>query len=591
MKLNPEQQTAMETIEGAVLISAAPGSGKTRTVIERIKHILKQGYSPVDILAVTFTNSAAHEMRERLEKDLPEDVVRELTICTFHRLTMQIIRRYGYKIGRKPDFSIYDTDDQLDIIRAIMKDLGIKKPKPESVMKSKNNPKYKMIFTEYRDRLRAVNAFDFDMLIDSAMFILENHEEARKELQHKFRFISVDEFQDVNTDQYRMANILAKEWGNICAVGDTDQNIFSFAGSDVKFMLQFQEEFDNTKVVTIDTTYRCPEAVMGKATDLVKHNPNRLEVTPKTVKAGGVLKRLVFDNDFEEACWIAKQCHRLIDGGEAKDNEIAVLCRTHKVSGTIAQVMRNGGLEVNMCGRTRDLMSQTAAKDFNAYIRLIANQYDKYSLQRVSSAPNRDLTWRHLASIEALSRASDVDLLTAAKQYLATKKLDTSWVDEISALKSLTFSEAASTIETILRDFYDTQNLITRSKDLLSLGGVINDMVCKNPHLTAADYLEEIAELSAQNDATSEKEGVNIMTVHTSKGLEWPFVFVPAMEMGTFPIGSNPNEEALEEERRLFYVALTRAERGVYVTSSRARTFWGKEREVEESLFIAEAGI
>jgi len=592
MNLNPQQQEAVDAIEGAVLISAAPGSGKTRVVTERIKNILMQGYSPHDILAVTFTNSAAHEMEDRLRNDLPDEVVRDITICTFHRLAMSIIRQYGFLIGRRPDFSIYDAADQLDIIKSIMKDLGIKKPSAETILKKKGDPKYKVLFTEYRDRLVAVNAFDFDMLIDSAMFILENYDKAREELQYKFRFISIDEFQDVNIDQYRMAKILSGKWKNICVVGDTDQNIFAFNGSDVKFMLRFAQDFNNVKSVTIDTTYRCPSNILSAATSLVRCNINRIDTTPKSIHPDGVMKRLVFESCFEEAAWIADRCQRLLVREYVPDKDIAILCRTHRIAGVISKVLANNGLQVNMCGSTRELMSQTAAQDFNAYVRLIANPYDRFSFRRAVKTPKKDIEWRMVAAIESLSRSAEMNILDAAQDSLSKRGKDFSWVSTIKSLKSLTFIDAASIIKDTLCNFYDSQSLLTRSRDLALIFEVVNDMIRRNNNLTAEEYLEDISELSAQHDATEkENSGINIMTAHTAKGLEWPFVFVPALEMGTFPIGSNPSQNDIEDERRLFYVALTRAQKGVFVTGCRVREVWGKERETEESLFIREAGL
>jgi len=592
MNLNPQQQEAVNTINGALLITAAPGSGKTRVVTERIKNILRQGYSPHDIVAVTFTNSAAHEMEERLKADIEENVVRNLTICTFHRLAMKIIREFGYLIGRDPDFCIYDSSDQLDVIRAIMKDLGMKKPSAENVLKNKHLPKYKVLFGEYHDRLRAANAFDFDMLIESALYLLEERQEVREKMQYKCRFISVDEFQDINEEQYRMTRILSGKWGNVCAVGDCDQNVFSFAGSDVRFMIRFREDFENVKAVAIATTYRCPANVLASAAKLVKNNPNRLDTEPTSIHADGTLQYLVFDNDFEEAAWITRKCESLIGNG-SNPSDIAILGRSHRVIDTISQVMRNGGLDVNVCGRTRSLMEETAAKDLHAHLRMLANPHDRFSFRRTMKI-NGQVPFRNTVAIEALSRAADINLIDATRQYLISKDLDSDYVDKIEGLKSLTFGGIIENIVSDLRIIYEKQHLLTRCRDLTALQLVIGNMVSRDSMITVEDYLEDVAELSAAYDAIEGEEetpGVNLMTVHTAKGLEWPIVFVPALESGSFPVGSNPDPDALEEERRLFYVALTRAKSCAFITRARVRNIWGRDRDSEESPFIKEAGL
>jgi DNA helicase-2/ATP-dependent DNA helicase PcrA len=352
----------------------------------------------------------------------------------------------------------------------------------------------------------------------------------------------------------------------------------------------FAKDFPSCKTVTIDTTYRCPANISSKAYKLIKHNKHRLDTTPKSVQPDGHIKRLVLDNDFEEASWISNKCKNLINSG-IKECDIAILCRTHRVSDNIVRVLQNDGIEINMCGRTKDLMSQSAARDFNSYVHLITNPYDKLSFRRVLKAPDKKMEWRKIAAIESLSRSAEINLLEASKRHLEGKE-EIDWLRSIFRLKDLTFEEASSIIKDTLNEFYESRKLLTRSRDLSSVFEVIQTMIRRDKNITAEEYLEDISELSSQHDALEpEHNGINVMTVHTSKGLEWPFVFVPSMEMGSFPIGSNPDPDSLEEERRLFYVAITRAQKGIFITSARVRNVWGKERESCESLFVNEAGL
>jgi DNA helicase-2/ATP-dependent DNA helicase PcrA len=589
MNLNPKQREAVETIDGPVLVVSAPGSGKTRVVTERIKNILRNGASPADILAIAFTNSAAREMKDRLVKDLGE-TANKLTICTFHKLAIKIIRTYGHLLGYRPDFTIYDENDQLDIVRVVMKDMGLKKPKADRVLRNLREIKYKDIFMEYRDRLKAANAFDFDMLIEVSLVLLQNFKQVKEDLSYRYRYISIDEFQDINRLQYLMAKVLSSRWKNICAVGDPSQNIFTFQGADIQYILNLNNVYPGLRTVTNDTTFRCPSNVLHHADVLVRHNKNRLITNPTTSNPEGVIQIVPLQDSFEEAAWIANKCKELHDNGLAY-REMAVLYRLHRLREEIQACLRAQKIPTVVCGRTKHFFQEPVIKEFHFYLRVLNNFYDDLSFKNIVNVPPRGINWRHIAKIEIFARAADMSIVGGAIQYFKNQNMDASWLEEIVSWKDLTFIDQVGRVRDTLQKHYDSQDLLTRCDQLQALQEFINNWRRQNIDCGLKEYLEDISELSAQDDIVSEddEDAVQLMTIHTAKGLEFPAVFVPGLEEGTFPVlRASITDEEIEEERRLFYVAITRTEQMLYLTYARKREYWGREKEMDPSRFLSE---
>lgn len=605
MELNENQRKAVETIDGQVLVIASPGSGKTRVVIERIKNIISKNFNPKDILAIAFTRSAAAEMKKRLAESLPEQVVNQMTICTFHSLAVKIIREYGSLLGYRSGFSIYDETDQLDVVKQVMKDLNLKKPKPEHVVRRLSENKFATIRDEYRDRLKGSNAFDFDGLMSTALYLLKTHQHVRDTYSYKFRFVSVDEFQDLNAQQYEMAMILAGHWGNICAVGDPDQNIMTFQGSNVRYILGFKNDCKDLTEITIDRCYRCPKNLLKAAHELITNNRQRLEKEAVSDIEDGAYLHYSAHDEFEEGAMIAKFLTSAMKDMASerpegvKLSDVAILVRTHRQKGPILEALKQAGIPVNICGRTVQFYGQPAVKDFLAYLRILENPHDIFSFRKLANAPDRKVSWIDLMKLEAHCRATNLDCIDGAITYFRNKKQpDEMTAREFETIKrwreQLTPPEQVAMVSGTLKAYYKSMSLDTRCTQM--------DLALERYKIAAqetgddsiAAHLELVSELTAQDDANDEDEvdAVQIMTIHTAKGLEFPVVIVPGMEDGIFPISAADNDlDEMEQERRLFYVAITRAQSAILTTRAKNRNGWKGMEPMDESGFLEELGM
>jgi len=600
MDLNANQELAVRTIEGPVLAVASPGSGKTRVVVERIKYIISQNYSPRGILAIAFTRAAAAEMKKRLVKDLGEQTVKQMTICTFHALAVRVIRDYGYLIGYRPGFSIYDERDSLDIVQQIVKDLNIKQPKPEKILQDIDLPKWDTVKAEYRDRVRANNALDFDMLVECALQLLKGNPEVLAEYAHRYQFVSVDEFQDLNARQYEMAKLMSSEWRNLCAVGDPDQNIMSFQGSNIRYILNFSTDFPDAKLVYLDKSYRCPDNILRGASLLIQNNRQRLDKPTTTDISDGVVQSLVFNNDLEESLWIANKCKELYRS-DVDYSAMAILSRTHKLRTSIIRDLTSSGVPVNACGRTEEFFKQDAVVMMLDHLRVIENPYDGFSFRRIVNFPNRSLSWIDIMKCEAHIRGSRMDCLSGAKVFFENPRTANQavaqWLQIMQQLNVNKDSDPLSVIERVammLGAHYGSSSLSSRESQIKE--AVLRYKTFEDGAQSIGAFLEYVSDLNAQEDVVDaakngQPSAVQVMTCHTSKGLEFPIVFVPGCEKGVFPIGAaDSNLDEMEQERRLFYVATTRTRWQLYMTRVRIRSMWGKESEREISPFVKEFG-
>lgn len=625
-KLNERQREAAEKIEGALLILAGAGSGKTRTITYRIAHMVKEvGISPYKILAVTFTNKAAKEMKERVE-DLVGEEAKRVMISTFHSFGLRLLRVYGDRLGYNSNFTIYDTDDQKRVVKNIMKDLVIKdKSLKESLVVSiisklkedeispdeyENTEKYNEngkiiaeIYRRYNSVLKSNNAMDFSDILVNTNRILEIPDVLNK-VQDKFQYIMVDEYQDTNNIQYKIVNKIAKKYGNICVVGDENQSIYGFRGANIQNILNFEKDYPDATVVKLEENYRSTSVILDAANAVIKNNSSARDKKLWTKKSVGEKITLESCSDGrEEASYVAGEIIR----GKAKGNkyrDFTILYRTNAQSRMFEEKLLRENIPYKIFGGTQ-FYQRAEIKDVVAYLSVINNLEDNLNLTRILNVPKRKIGDKTLEKISDFAKENGLSLFKTLGR-----------VEEISGLSAnlkitilnfykmmmefIELSEGAGVSElfdTIVKEINYNDYLIanyedyeTRKENIEELKNSIVELEKVVENLTLREYLENISLISATDNLEEEKDYVKLMTIHNSKGLEFPIVFVVGMEEGLFP-GSRAEFDSneLEEERRLCYVAITRAEEKLYMTYANSRIMYGNEDwSREASRFIDE---
>ncbi len=625
-KLNERQREAAEKIEGALLILAGAGSGKTRTITYRIAHMIKEvGVSPYKILAVTFTNKAAKEMKERVE-DLVGEEAKRVMISTFHSFGLRLLRVYGDRLGYNSNFTIYDTDDQKRVVKNIMKDLVIKdKSLKESLVVSiisklkedeispdeyENTEKYNEngkiiaeIYRRYNSVLKSNNAMDFSDILVNTNRILEIPDVLNK-VQDKFQYIMVDEYQDTNNIQYKIVNKIAKKYGNICVVGDENQSIYGFRGANIQNILNFEKDYPEATVVKLEENYRSTSVILDAANAVIKNNSSARDKKLWTKKSVGEKITLESCSDGrEEASYVVGEIIR----GKAKGNkyrDFTILYRTNAQSRMFEEKLLRENIPYKIFGGTQ-FYQRAEIKDVVAYLSVINNLEDNLNLTRILNVPKRKIGDKTLEKISDFAKENGLSLFKTLGR-----------VEEISGLSAnlkitilnfykmmmefIELSEGAGVSElfdTIVKEINYNDYLIanyedyeTRKENIEELKNSIVELEKVVENLTLREYLENISLISATDNLEEEKDYVKLMTIHNSKGLEFPIVFVVGMEEGLFP-GSRAEFDSneLEEERRLCYVAITRAEEKLYMTYANSRIMYGNEDwSREASRFIDE---
>lgn len=625
-KLNERQREAAEKIEGALLILAGAGSGKTRTITYRIAHMVKEvGISPYKILAVTFTNKAAKEMKERVE-DLVGEEAKRVMISTFHSFGLRLLRVYGDRLGYNSNFTIYDTDDQKRVVKNIMKDLVIKdKSLKESLVVSiisklkedeispdeyENTEKYNEngkiiaeIYRRYNSALKSNNAMDFSDILVNTNRILEIPDVLNK-VQDKFQYIMVDEYQDTNNIQYKIVNKIAKKYGNICVVGDENQSIYGFRGANIQNILNFEKDYPDATVVKLEENYRSTSVILDAANAVIKNNSSARDKKLWTKKSVGEKITLESCSDGrEEASYVVGEIIR----GKAKGNkyrDFTILYRTNAQSRMFEEKLLRENIPYKIFGGTQ-FYQRAEIKDVVAYLSVINNLEDNLNLTRILNVPKRKIGDKTLEKISDFAKENGLSLFKTLGR-----------VEEISGLSAnlkitilnfykmmmefIELSEGAGVSElfdTIVKEINYNDYLIanyedyeTRKENIEELKNSIVELEKVVENLTLREYLENISLISATDNLEEEKDYVKLMTIHNSKGLEFPIVFVVGMEEGLFP-GSRAEFDSneLEEERRLCYVAITRAEEKLYMTYANSRIMYGNEDwSREASRFIDE---
>ena len=607
--LNPAQKEAVLRTEGPLLIVAGAGAGKTKTLTERIVHLVLNGVSPLNILAITFTNKASSEMRERVQKAIIKNRIEGMpTITTFHRLGGSIIREHASYFGLTKHFSIIDSDDSKSLIRESMRDLGVDPklldPKrvqhvisqkkmsgetPESFteeVSSHTEEQIVRIWKSYEEKLKKSKGLDFDDLIVKAVRMLEKDENIRAEYQKKYTYLHVDEYQDTNEMEYRMVKFLAGDKKNVCVVGDTDQNIYGWRGAKIKNMLHFEKDFPGAHTVFLEENYRSTGHILKAANAVIEKNTVRLPKNLFTSKKEGekILRYEAFDEN-DEATFVARECGRLIAQGIPSE-EIAVLFRANFQSRVLEEAFLFSELPYKVIGT--HFFQRQEVKDVISYIRAALNRDSLADIKRTINKPRRGIGAVSIAKIFA-----------GRKEELSgkTKITLSEYENVLDFIKEATEKERPSTIirfvleKSGLREEYESEGeqgteRIENVGELATIASIYDTLPIGDGILK---FLEDAALRSDQDVLNESPEGVRLLTVHASKGLEFRAVFVVGLEEGLFPhdrASRAAKIEDAEEERRLFYVALTRAKERVYLTHASARTIFGSKNIATPSEFL-----
>ena len=624
--LNKEQRQAVDTLDGPLLILAGAGSGKTRALTYRIANLVDHGVSPWNILALTFTNKAAREMRERTEALLGGSV-KDMWVATFHSCCTRILRSDIDKLGRDRNFVIYDDDDQTSLIAAIMKRLGVndkditKRQIKEHISEAKNKStepeKFLMdnpyldesvlkVFREYQRSLKEYNALDFDDLLGKTLELFQSCPEVLQKYRSKFRYILVDEYQDTNVMQYHIVELLAREHGNICVVGDDDQSIYGWRGADIRNILDFEKDFPGAKVIRLEQNYRSTSNILDAANAVIENNQGRKSKKLWTDNGrGDRIETFTADSERDEAHFV---CRKIMEGVRNGMNygDFAVLYRMNAQSRIPETTMVNYGIPNKVYGGQR-FYERKEIKDIMAYLRLIYNPFDDIALKRIINVPKRSIGDASIAELARVAEQEGKSMLVAA---LTSENIDPRAMKKIKPFadtmgefialsRTMPLSEftwgmiRALEYETYLKAEDKRGEVESRMDNLRELIGNIKEIekdLSEGEDALRA-FLENVSLVSDIDSMNDGNGAVALMTLHSAKGLEFPVVFMIGMEENIFPTSRARNDmsnHAMEEERRLCYVGMTRAKQKLYLINARQRNIFGNESYNRKSRFIEE---
>ena len=621
--LNPTQLDAVTKTEGPLLILAGAGSGKTRVLTHRIAHILDQGLAAPDgILAITFTNKAAQEMKERVALLVGPDS-RKMWVSTFHAFCARILRVHAEKLGYKREFTIYDGADQVRLVKRCIVELG-KDPKrfnPRSFQAQISTAKNRLdapddylrktegymaenvaeVYDLYQKRLYENNAMDFDDLIMQAVALLELFPEVRERYQTRFKYIHIDEYQDTNHAQYRLVNVLAAGHRNLCVVGDDDQSVYSWRGADIRNILDFERDYPEATVVKLEQNYRSTQTILSAANAVVANNASRKHKELWTAgEEGESIRVFTASDEYAEARFVVSEIERLVEDG-ASPRDVAVFYRTNAQSRALEDVLVREGVPYQIVGGVR-FYERAEIKDAMAYLAVVANPADAASLERIVNVPKRGLGATSVAKLvdharmngislyEALSEADEAGLSGKARKACSDlKDLLDGWR---VASREVAPAELISAVldESGYRKELEDERTIESESRLENLEELINaarEYERMESEPTLEGFLQEQA-LYSETEKVGSEGRVTLMTLHNAKGLEFEHVFVAGMEEGTFPHARSLDEQNLEEERRLFYVGITRAMKTLSLTYAKLRSNWGEREYRMPSRFLSE---
>ncbi len=627
--MNPQQAEAVKATDGPLLIMAGAGSGKTRVLTHRIAYLMvEKGVNPYNILAITFTNKAAREMKDRITNILG-GASESIWISTFHSMCVRILRRDIDRIGINRNFTILDTTDQQSVIKSILKDRNIdpKKFDPRSILGSISSAKNELIppeefaknagsyydqvvsdvYTEYQRRLRKNQALDFDDLIMTTIQLFQRVPEVLEFYQRKFQYIHVDEYQDTNRAQYMLVKLMASRFQNLCVVGDSDQSIYKWRGADIANILSFEKDYPRAKVILLEQNYRSTKRILQAANEVIQKNSNR---KPKNLWTenhdGEKISYFRADTEQSEAQFVTGKIKEMVDSGKRKYSDFAILYRTNAQSRVMEEVLLKSNIEYAIVGGIK-FYDRKEIKDILAYLRLISNPDDDISLQRVINVPKRGVGATSLDKIARYAQDHDISMFTALEEadFIGlSPKITKAVVEFKEMIKGYTgmqeYLSVTELVEEILdksgyNDMLKAEKSIesqSRLENLDEFLSVTKEFEKSNEDKSLVAFLTDlalVADIDKLDEDDKPKDAVILMTLHAAKGLEFPVVFLMGMEEGVFPHSrSLMEEDEMEEERRLAYVGITRAEEELYLSNAQMRTLFGQTKMNPVSRFINE---
>ncbi|HMN47634.1 MAG TPA: UvrD-helicase domain-containing protein [Ignavibacteriaceae bacterium] len=625
--LNPAQLAAVEYLDGPQMIVAGAGSGKTKVLTYKIAYLLKKNFAPESILALTFTNKAANEMKDRI-RELIGKKADDLWMGTFHSVFAKILRTEAKHINYKSNFSIYDTIDSLSLVSNIMTDLNIDIDKftPNSVrhrisflknymitpkeFRSKHihsffDEKIADIYVEYQKRLIEFNAMDFDDLLLKPIELFLNKKNILQKYKSRFEYILVDEFQDTNKAQYELIKLLVPRNGNLSVVGDDAQSIYSWRGANLGNMLDFSKDFPKYKLFKLEQNYRSTKMILKAADSVIKNNKDQVIKTLWTEnEEGEPLVLLKCADEKDEASQIAKYIKYETSKKKIAFKDFAVLYRTNAQSRTMEDFFRREKIPYKIIGGV-EFYKRKEVKDVIAYLRVISNQNDEESLLRIMNFPQRGIGSTTITRMIAFARKHEISLFTTMGRVFEVIDIKERIQKNVKQFKTLLDKyiglKDKLSVDELIRALVDelgiikmfkeegTQEALQRMENISELLSSFSDFTANNPDTKLEQYLEEVSLVSDIDNYSDDKNSVTLLTVHSAKGLEWPIVFVSGCEEDIFPIANKfAADTSVDEERRLFYVALTRAKKKAYVTHARSRYRFGEVAYQSRSRFIDE---
>ncbi len=624
--LNDKQQEAVLKTEGPCLVIAGAGSGKTKVLTHKIAYIIREkNIQPWNILAITFTNKAANEMKERIGGLIGEGI-NDMWVGTFHSICLRILRKFIDRVGYNSDFLIFDASDQKTLVKECLKELNLddKIFTDRGVLSEISNAKNEMltptqyklrangeyrrekiseVYDLYQRKLKKNNGVDFDDIINLTITILMENPDVIEYYSDKFKYVLVDEYQDTNKAQFTLITLLSSKNGNITVVGDNDQGIYSFRGADISNILNFEKDFPGTKIIKLEQNYRSTKAILDAANAVIKHNEKKYEKNLWTEQEGGhvpVVARL--GNEYDEANFVVEQINRLKREEYYKNTDFTILYRMNAQSRSMEDILRRENIPYKIVGGLK-FYERKEIKDAIAYLRLIQNSVDNISLQRVINEPKRGIgatSIEKIANLAEINETSMYEIIKNAEQYGLNKVFLNSRefvgiIEELSAKKSeMLISEILKEVlnktgYTKALELENTAQAKSRIENLDEFLTVAMEFEEQNAENSLGDFLESITLSSDLDNMEEEEDSVTLMTLHTAKGLEFPVVFLIGMEEGLFPSYRSIGEQReLEEERRLCYVGITRAKEYLFMTCAEQRTIFGSTSCNKISRFLEE---
>ena len=625
--LNPQQAEAVINTEGPMLIMAGAGSGKTKVLTCRVANLLQKGVRPYRILAITFTNKAAAEMRERVN-NMSGPAAKDVRLFTFHAFCARFLRMEIDKLpGYGGNFAIYDTADSQNLIKQILKEMNLddKRFQPSGILSRISNAKNALqdaasfarqagdfyeqkvadIYSRYEQKLQLNNALDFDDLLMLSIKLLQENKEVREKYQDRFDYLLVDEYQDTNHAQYLLTKFLAAKHRNICVVGDADQSIYGWRGADIQNILDFEKDYPDAKVIKLEQNYRSTQIILDAANAVIENNTGR---KPKNLwtenKSGADIIYFQAVDERDEARFVIEQLQNLQRTENKKLGDMAILYRTNTQSRIFEEMLIKSGISYNMVGGLK-FYERKEIKDIIAYLRVIFNPADSLSLLRIINVPKRGIGDASLAKIQAYAAANNVSLFEAVSNAAAIDGLSSRFVSKLDDLAGIIFelmnlaneAPVEDLIDRVLRDtgyLEELENERTpqaqsRIDNLHELISVAQEFAASEEENNLENFLAHVALVSDIDDTELGEDAITLMTLHSSKGLEFPVVFLVGMEEGLFPHARTLMDETeIEEERRLCYVGITRAKEKLFLSSTKMRTIYGNTVTYPPSRFLQE---